>query len=81
MFERLVGVLSPRMPGLDVVACDVRSVMDYVALGRCFLPALLLYTNNIIPLIIHTHFSLISVTAEQVREDQKPLKKRYFFLG
>jgi hypothetical protein len=54
----------------------VRSAVDYVGLGRCFLLALLFYTNSIIPLIIHTNFSLISVTAEgQVGEDQKALKR------
>jgi len=77
---QLVGVLSARRPGLDVVVCDVRSAVDRVALGRCFILALPFYPDSNIPLIIHTHFSLISVTSEeQVGENQKPYKKQYAF--
>jgi hypothetical protein len=67
-----VGVLSPWRPVLDAMACDVGSVVDYVALGRCFLLALLRHPNSIVSLKIHTHCSLISIAAEQVGEDQKP---------
>jgi len=73
VLEQIVGVLSPRRSGLDVVACDVRPVVDDVALGRRVLLAMPFYLNSIIPLIIHTHFSLTSVTSEdQVGENQKP---------
>ena len=80
MLGRLVGVLSARRPELYVVVCDVRSVVDDVALGRCILLALPFYPNSIIQLIIHTHFTLIPVTSEeQVGENQKPEKKQYSF--
>ena len=74
-----MGVLSPRWTGLDVVACDVRSVGDDVVLGRCFFPEFPFYPSSIIPLIIHTHFSLISFTSEEQVGEIKNLKKSNIF--
>jgi hypothetical protein len=67
-------VYPARRPRLDVVACDVRPVVEDVVLSRYFFLALPFYPNSIIPLIIYTHFSLISVTSEE-QEKTKNLKK------
>jgi hypothetical protein len=73
--RRLVAVLSPRSPGLDAVSSNVISVVDNVPLETCFLLALPFSPVFIIPLMIHTHFSFISISSEEKGgKGQKPSK-------
>ena len=63
LLKVLVGGLSPRKRGFDLVSFPVGFVVDRVALGHFFLRVLPSFPAGMIPSIIHAHLHVhVAVT-------------------
>ena len=55
LLRRLVGGLSPRRRGFDLVSFPAGFVVDRVAMGQFFLRELPFFPVDMLPSMLHTH--------------------------